>query len=294
MRTHLNYHHLYYFKIIAEEGSISKAAEKLYLGQPALSAQLRQLEEALKVALFERKHRQLLLTEHGRIALSYAQAIFKSGNEMQDALNDRLQPERIALQIGALDSIPKQIILQLTQQALQNSLCKITVIEGQTDLLIRELNAHRIDLFLTNFSPADYLFKGLKHRVITKSSVALFAAPQFRNLRRHFPDSISGVPLIAPTYDSKLRHDLDHWYRINQLSMNVIVESQDTSLNKLLAANGMGVIIVPEYAVKEQVRTKQLIKMGDIPGITEELTLVTSIRRIENPLAAHLFHKFMI
>ena len=62
MSAWINYHHLYYFKAIAEKGSVSKAASKLRLGQPTLSAQLRQFEEALGVQLFERQHKKLILT----------------------------------------------------------------------------------------------------------------------------------------------------------------------------------------------------------------------------------------
>jgi LysR family transcriptional activator of nhaA len=67
---------LLYFKTIAEEGSVSLAAKKLRLGQPALSAQLKQLEGSLGVALFERQHKKLLITEHGKLALEYSQNIY--------------------------------------------------------------------------------------------------------------------------------------------------------------------------------------------------------------------------
>ena len=90
----INYHHLYYFKTIAEEQSVSKAALKLRLGQPTLSAQLKQFEDVLGVQLFDRKHKRLILTEQGRIALQYSQNIFRLGDEMIDALNDRIKPEK--------------------------------------------------------------------------------------------------------------------------------------------------------------------------------------------------------
>jgi LysR family transcriptional activator of nhaA len=117
----MNYHHLYYFKVIAEEGSVSKAAQKLHIGQPTLSAQLKQFEESLQITLFERQHKKLILTEQGKVALEYAQSIFKMGNEMVEVLNDRLISTRTHLQIGALDSIPKQIILNLNETHANNN-----------------------------------------------------------------------------------------------------------------------------------------------------------------------------
>ncbi|MFZ4405227.1 MAG: LysR family transcriptional regulator, partial [Pseudobdellovibrionaceae bacterium] len=153
MSSWINYHHLLYFKTIAEENSVSKAALKLRLGQPTLSAQLKQFEENIGVKLFERQHKKLVLTEQGKVALDYARNIFKMGEEMYEVLHDQLTPNRVHLQIGALDSIPKQIILQLSKAALKVQACTISLIEGKADEIIRELNAHRIDLFVTNHLP---------------------------------------------------------------------------------------------------------------------------------------------
>lgn len=85
----LNYHHLYYFYVIAKEGSIAKACGRLLLAQPTLSAQLKQFEKNIGRPLFERRPRKLTLTEEGRIVLDYAESIFELGEEMRDALNDR-------------------------------------------------------------------------------------------------------------------------------------------------------------------------------------------------------------
>lgn len=111
--TPLNYHHLYYFKVIATEGSISKAAQKLLLGQPTLSMQLKQFEEVLGHSLFDRKNRSLVLTEMGQMTLSYANEIFRLGDEMMDAINDRPNTRKIRVQVGALDSVPKTLIKKL-------------------------------------------------------------------------------------------------------------------------------------------------------------------------------------
>jgi LysR family transcriptional activator of nhaA len=62
----LNYHHLLYFWTVAREGGISKAAEKLRLSQPTISAQVRMLEEAVRERLFQRQGRTLVLTDTGR------------------------------------------------------------------------------------------------------------------------------------------------------------------------------------------------------------------------------------
>ena len=150
----LNYHHLHYFRVIATEGGIARAAEKLRLGQPTLSTQLRQLEEMVGNPLFERRNRKMVLTEAGRSALDYANEIFRLGDEMLEVLQDRTIGNQTHLQIGALDSVPKSVILALVVAAYQISpSCTVSILEGKGDELFRELYNHKIDLILSNYPP---------------------------------------------------------------------------------------------------------------------------------------------
>lgn len=290
----MNYHHLFYFKTIAEEGSVSKAAEKLRLGQPTLSAQLKQFEDAMGVQLFERHHKKLVLTEQGKVALDYSKSIFKMGSEMVEVLHDRLKPNLPTLHVAALDSVPKQIILQLVKAAYKLCRCQISISEGKSDELIRELVSHRVDLVMTNFLPTGIDAKGLFPRQITKKSVGFYGAPKFKPLRKGFPQSLSGLPMILPTYDSKLRFDLDHWAKAQEIELNVIAETQDIGMKKLMAVNEMGLIPTAQHTVTRQVLSGELIELGQLQGVHEELFLVSAHRKIENPIAARLMKAFHV
>jgi len=294
MTPWINYHHLYYFMTIAEEGSVSKAAEKLRLGQPTLSAQLKQFEDMMGVQLFERKHKKLLLTEQGKVALDYSKNIFKMGSEMYEVLQDRMKPNRPTLHLGALDSIPKQIILQLVKAAFKISACQITLSEGKSDELLRELTTHSMDMMVTSFLPAGTNAKGLNPRSITKKNVAFYAAPKFKFLRKGFPASLSGQPMILPTYDSKLRQDLDHWAKLNRIELDIITESQDIAVKKLMAIDELGLIPTATHTVTRQVLEGELVEIGILQGVYEELFLVTAQRKIENTIAAKLMEVFRI
>lgn len=294
MNHWINYHHLFYFKTIAEEGTVSKAAEKLRLGQPTLSAQLKQFEETLGVQLFERHHKKLVLTEQGKVALDYSKNIFRMGSEMYEVLHDRLKPLRPSLHLGALDSVPKQIVLQLVKQAFKISPCQILLSEGKSDELLRELVAHRMDLMVTNFLPTGMDAKGLYPKSITKKNVAFYGAPKFKALRKGFPKSISGVPMIFPTYDSRLRQDLDHWAKLNKIELNIITESQDISVKKLMAVSELGLIPTATHTVTGQILRGELVEIGQLQGVHEELFLVTAQRKIENPIASKLRDSFVV
>jgi len=290
----INYHHLFYFKTVAEEGSVSGAAKKLFIGQPTLSAQLKQFEEALGLQLFERHHKKLILTEQGKVALDYAKNIFKLGSEMYEVLHDRLKPLRPTLHLGALDSIPKQIMLQLVKHAYRLSPCQITLSEGKSDELLREHTTHRMDLVISNFLPSGIDGKELFHKSITKKNVAFYGAPKFKTLRKNFPKSISGQPVILPTYDSKMRQDLDHWAQSHGIELSIVAESQDISIKKLMAISEIGLIPTADHTVTRQLRTGELVEIGTLRGVSEELFLISAQRRIENTIAAKLMKVFSL
>ncbi len=290
----INYHHLFYFKTIAEEGSVSKAAQKLRLGQPTLSAQLKQFEDIIGIQLFERKHKKLLITEQGKIALDYAKNIFKMGSEMYEVLHDRIKPLKPSIHLGALDSVPKQIILQLVKSALQITNCQITLSEGKSDELIRDLTAHKVDLVISNFLPIGPEAKGIQHRLITKKHVSFYANPKFKALRKGFPNSIVGQPIILPTYDSKLRYDIDHWAKVNSIDLNIITESQDISVKKMMATSSLGLVPTAAHTVTKQVLSGELIEIGPLKGVYEELFLLSVKRKIPNDISLQLIDKFKV
>jgi LysR family transcriptional activator of nhaA len=151
-----------------------------------------------------------------------------------------------------------------------------------------------MDLLVTNFLPAGVDAKGLYARAITKKNVGFYGSPKFKSLRKNFPHSISGVPLIFPTYDSRLRQDLDHWAKLNKIELNIITESQDISIKKLMAVNELGLIPTATHTVTNQILQGELIEIGMLKGIHEELFLVTAQRKIENFIASKVRDSFLV
>ncbi len=80
----LNYHHFLYFWVVAKEGTIVKASQKLRLAHPTISGQIHRLEQSLGEKLFARRGRRLVLTEAGQVAFRYAEEIFTLGREFVD------------------------------------------------------------------------------------------------------------------------------------------------------------------------------------------------------------------
>lgn len=115
----LNYHHLLYFWTVVRAGSIQKAGGELSVSPPAISAQLRLLEDQLGEKLFTRSGRRLVLTETGRTVFSYAEDIFSLGRELMDVMKNRPIGRPLRLDVGIVDVMPKVVVQTLLQPALQ-------------------------------------------------------------------------------------------------------------------------------------------------------------------------------
>lgn len=294
MINRLNYHHLYYFRVIATEGSISKAAQRLRLGQPTLSMQLKQFEEALGHELFERRNRTLVLTEMGSMVLGYANEIFRLGDELVDSVHDRPTHKKVRLQIGTLDSIPKTVITQLMEYAYQNQECQISILEKEGPELISELVNHRLDLVVSNTPAPTLTSEKLYSKSLIKMPLVVVGHPRFEPLAANFPKSLENQPLIFPTSHSRVRHDLEHFFESLKILPSVIAETQDTSLMKNLALQGLGLVVIAEPVIQQFVKAGQLTVIGRMKDHTEELWLISAQRKLQNPVADLLMKSFSL
>lgn len=290
----LNFHHLLYFQTVANEGNIVKAAKKLRLGQPTISTQIKLLEEALQVKLFDRRNKKLFLTEEGKVVLDYANQIFSLGDELREVIHDQSFARRSHLQVGVLESLPKRLIHKFAQFAQTTQPCTITVLEGDGGFLLRELSAHRLDLVFTNSPPQIAEGAEFFPKRLASTPISIFGTNSFRYLKPNFPMSLQGQSFILPTWHSKLRHDLDHYFRINNIPINITIETQDTSVQKILGIEGMGLVPLPDFAGQELVKEKKLIKIGTLSEINEDFWIIQGVRKISNPLVAQIMDSFQL
>jgi len=282
----LNYNHLYYFWRIAREGSISKASAILQIGQPALSMQLRQLEDDLGHELFERKNRALHLTDTGRVVFKYAEDIFSSGHEMLEVLkNASLNTQKIQLNIGALDSVPKYIVADIVSKSFDFGSVSIRIIEGEAAELMARLSQHELDMVVANQS-----FSGekgeLASKLVKKIPVKIYGTERHQHLKSGFPNSLALQKWIVSTRPSQLREDLANYLSKNDLKVENIIEAQDTSLQKILGERGFGLVPLPAFT--ESVQSPSLIEIGTLDGVFESIYLISAERKITHPIVAEL------
>jgi LysR family transcriptional activator of nhaA len=97
-----------------------------------------------------------------------------------------------------------------------------------------------------------------------------------------------------PTTDCQLRHSVEHWLSLKEIKADIIAEAQDTSLQKLMATHGMGLIAVSMPAVDEMVNDGELMVMGQLNAVFEEYWLICADRKFQHPIASKLMKSFGI
>lgn len=292
----LNYHHFMYFKTIAEKGSIVAASKELMVGQPALSAQLKQLEESLGHQLFKREKRKLILTSAGRQALEYAQEIDKLGMEFLDSMRDQSFAEKTRYQIGSLDTIPKRLIAKIVKHIHKyEPNCEVKLLEGDADYLMRQMDSFQLDLVIANYSGLIMdLGTSYYSKSIGKYGVHMYGTKAYSKCKKNFPCSLTGQPLILPTNASKLRSDLEHFFQLNKIRPNLVAETQDTSLQKTLGNEGVGVVPMSEYSAKTIYRASGLEKLGKLKNVYEEYWMVAPKKFRDHSVSSELFKNFKL
>jgi LysR family transcriptional activator of nhaA len=283
----LNYNHLFYFWVVAREGSIAAATRRLHLTQPTISAQLKQLEESLGEKLFEKAGRGLVLTEAGRIALRYADEIFALGRELRDTLKDRPTGKPVRVTVGIADVVPKLIAYRILRPAFDAG-TEVEVIcrEAPTDALLSMLSQHEVDLVVTDAPASSAPLRAYNH-LLGESGTSFFAAPGLAaSVKKDFPASLQGAPLLLPGAGTQLRRALELWLDANAIEPRRAGEFDDLALMTTFGRGGTGVFPGPT-AIEREIEAQFNVRLvGRLPEVKERFYAVTAERKIKNPIVS--------
>lgn len=258
---------LRYFIAIAEEGSISRAAERLHVAQPALSAQIRNLEGELGSQLLHRIPRGVVLTEAGTKLLGHARHITRA---MVLARDDLLGDA--AATIGSVTvSFPQSVAMVLTAPLVEEVMrslprVSLSVRESNTGYVPELLRTGRIDLGFV-FREADTV--GLKARRLLDEELlaigppgAFPAGPQGIAPKPVRFSRLGQVPLVIPGRPHSLREVLNDYARRARIELRVVVEVDAIPQIKELVAAGLGHAVLSRHSVRED------LPAGRISGAT--------------------------
>lgn len=279
MLKDLNLKHLYYFWVIAETGSIARASDQLDLAPQTLSGQLSAFE-AKTGALFSRKGRGLKLTPLGERVREYANKIFALAGELDQVLRHPNDDQPIKFSVGFAASVHKMIAYRLIQPALNcGQPLQLKVVSGDLPDLLRSLKRQTLDLVISDQPITQEMSAGvgdLHPKHLLSSHLSMFAAPRLAwSLRRGFPHSLDGHPLLTNDTDTQWFSELSFWLKQQNIDMKVQAEINDSALIKIFAREGMGVFTAPTVIVDEVCRQYLVEDAGEIQSVSVSHYAVT-------------------
>jgi DNA-binding transcriptional LysR family regulator len=240
--------HLSYFVAVAEEGQVTRAALRLSVAQPAVSAQLRRLERELGEPLFHRDQRGVRLTGVGEAFLPHARAALAAAERGRDAITSLRGLVTGSLRVGVVRPVDRRFAAALGAFHRAHPAVGIAVVEEHNDPLLEALGTGEVDVALVG--TARRLPPPVRTKVIATEPLALGVRRDHPLARRGTVTlaALRGEPMIALTRESGLRSVLENACREAGFSPRIAVEAGELGGLAELAAEGLGVAIAPRSA----------------------------------------------
>ncbi|MDX1588184.1 MAG: LysR family transcriptional regulator [Oleiphilaceae bacterium] len=289
----LNYRHLHYFWRVALDGNLTRVSRTLHVSQSALSAQIRQLEDAMGVELFDRQGRSLTLTEAGQRVLSIANDIFVRGEELEGLMSRGWNSGYQHLRIGILSTLSRNFIEQFIAPLLSESKIQFSLDAQNQHGLLEGLARHQLDLALTN-SPVtvdrdeDLLWQS---QLLARQPLSIVGPPQGRP-EGAFPKGYEGFRWVLPSRHTEMRVAFDAFCSRHRFEPVIQAECNDMAMLRLLTRDSGALAVVPEVVVRDEIRQGTLVGYQVLPKVYESFYAVTIKRQFMPPAVRELLQKF--
>jgi LysR family transcriptional regulator, transcriptional activator of nhaA len=289
MSTHFNYRHLYYFWVVAKEGGMARAAERLDMAVQTVSTQVRELERALGATLLQPSGRGLVLTDAGIAAMRQAEQIFQLGELLPAVVRDAVSSPTVRLIVGISDSLPKLAVQSLMQPIMKEKNLRLLCHVDEFEDLLADLALHRLDVVLADRAAPPNPNIKVYSQPMGSSALAWYApASMLAQARKGFPQSLSTVPVLLPTTHAAVRTRLDQWFERMAIKPHVVGEFEDSALLKTFGAAGMGVFPMVELVQDALMAQYGVKRVGACEGIEEHFYAIGAHKKVMHPLVQRM------
>jgi LysR family nitrogen assimilation transcriptional regulator len=274
------------FMRVARAGSVSRAAQELRLAQPALSRQIKKLEDELGVSLFARHGRGVRLSAAGSLLMERAEAITHLVHQTGEEIREDRSPESGRVTIGLPPGAGKLIIptfVERFQQAWPKTTLHMR--EGVTSSLQEWLMEKRIDVALLHNPPH---LAALEITPVLSERMLVIGPPAYLIKDKKHPTQfrvgdLSELPLILPNMAHTNRRLVEHLALEHGVRLRIKIEADSVVFAKALVEKGLGYTILTYAAVQDDVERKRLTVYPIVrPTLSTKVSIVTL--RGETPL----------
>lgn len=255
----LNFNHLNYFHMVATEGTVAAAAERLGVTQPTVSEQIRALERSLGVTLFERTKAGLRLTEVGRLAFEQTSVMFRAGERLVEALGQTSTDLPVTLRVGVGSAVARTLTSDFIMPLLAIERCVPSIRSADSVDLLRDLKSNDLDLVLSETEPAEAAQQGIVVALLDRVSLVAIAPPAVEPAA-----DWQNVGLVHYRTSSAYRWDVETYLDANHLRPRVVAEADDALFMLEAAARGGYLAFVSRSIARDAVSSGRVRILGEI------------------------------
>jgi DNA-binding transcriptional LysR family regulator len=270
-------------KAVATEKSFTRASEILYLSQPSLSKQIKNLEKNLDISLINRENNKISLTENGKIFLQYADRILGLCEESCRALMDLKNGNRGNLRIGASQTIGTYLmpgVLALFAQRYPQIDLKVQV--NSTRIVAKNIMNREIDLAIVGGEIPNELRKRLtvEHFVEDELSLILPKLHPFAKLKKINKNDLYHLNFITLNSNSTIRRFVDNILKQNNIEtkqLKIVMQLNSIEGIKTAVGLGLGAAFVSSSAIEKEIELQKIviIEIENIK-ITRKLSIISN------------------
>ena len=246
------------FRAVAEQGTFTRAADRLHVSQSAVSRQVQLLEDELGGVLLRRSARGVTLTEAGELLLRMTHRVEKDVEEALAEISQTHALKRGRLHLGGGMTVCLYILPRLLKRFRRlYSGVDLQVTTGSSEKILELVRAHEVDLGLLTLP---IVAKDLEVVPVMKEEMVVVTAPGHPLSRERTVDakSLGRFPLILYEAGSNTRKVLDQFFLEEGVSAEVAMETENVEIIKAMVAINLGVTIVPFTPVAKDVRAGRL------------------------------------
>lgn len=276
------------FYTVAKQLSFTRAAELLYMTQPAVTFQVKQLEEHLNARLFERAHGKIELTAAGVVALEYAERILALTSEMETRLGELTGQVSGPLRIGASTTIAEYMLPRLLS-AFKNLYPQV-----QAQLMVA--NSETIETRVAELQLDVGLIEAPSHHpnlttaICCDDELVVICSPdhEFAHLTQVTAQQLVGEPYISRESGSGTREVIDDYFRqegiVPETDLQLVMEMGSREAIKGAVEAGLGVAVVSSSAIRKELKLGDLAAVPLFPRLIRPLSVVYGSGKFQSQL----------
>ncbi|MDE7256970.1 MAG: LysR family transcriptional regulator [Clostridia bacterium] len=257
------------FYTVAKFGSSTRAAEELFISQPAVSQAVKQLESQLGTTLFNRTHMGMELSTHGgKVIFKNVEEALKLLDEAESTLMEMQTTATGTIRIGATDAIFSNILAdKIVAYNGKYPAVKIELITGTTPETLEQLKENKCDVAFVNLpvEDKDVNFTGM----VAHLSDIFVAGNKYANIRDKEISlaSLHEYPLLMIESNTVARRSFAAYTQTLGIQLNPDIEVENWDLMLKFAKNGMGIGCVPREYAKSMLDSGELFEVNVVPSL---------------------------